>query len=212
MRRPPFARVLLAAALAVAAACVDQTQVTAPNEITAFRRSARLFANPVAVQAIAWGASHAAGTYTASAVIGALGGTLEIPECDMTLTVPAGAIPRSTEISATCLNDGYVGYSFQPHGLTFNRPVIVTQGLSNIGANPGLTALFSAYLDDQSETIGVHGKAFAIELPQVSFGRNPAGLPNTSVQFWTLQHFSRYILASGATEPEPDSTQAPQPN
>jgi hypothetical protein len=202
MRRPPFARVLIAAALAVLAACVDQTQVTAPNEFTAISRPAQVFSSPVGVQAVAWGKSHSARSYTASATIGGEGGSLEIRGCDMTLVVPPGAISKATQISATCVNDGFVGYSFEPHGLRFKQPVIVTQGLSNVQSKIGADALFAAYLDDASEVISANGRANAIELPAISV--------SGKVQTWLLHHFSRYILASGYTEPEPDSTQTPQ--
>jgi len=130
-----------------------------------------------------------------SGIIGAEGGTLSIPEADFTIVFPRGALRSATTITIVPNADGYVGYEMLPHGLTFGQPVIVTQGLEHSSRTQGV---FCAYLAVGSG-IGANGTANALEI-ETSI-TNYAGKSGHAVsQTWKLNHFSRYILGTGATD------------
>ena len=65
-----------------------------------------------------------------SKVIGSGGGTIELPEAGLRLTVPAGALAQPTEISVRAHAGTLVAYSFEPHGTRFDRVVTADQSLA----------------------------------------------------------------------------------
>jgi hypothetical protein len=155
---------------------------------------------PVDVRPVKWASSHDNAARSVSGAIGYWGGTLAIPSSDFTITFPVGALSSRTDITITSdALGGYVSYSMQPHGIRFNKPVIVTQRLRNTEAygmrNP---KLFGAYLG--RESVGLLGGLVnslieALEIVTSVTLLRPDGTPE--VQTWLLNHFSRYILASG---------------
>jgi hypothetical protein len=85
-----------------------------------------------------------------------------------------------------------------PHGLTFAKPVVVTQRLRNTKANtvPAGSRLFGAYFPEENPLLGlVGGLLNALEIVTSVTILRPDGQPE--VQTWLLNHFSRYMLASG---------------
>jgi hypothetical protein len=86
----------------------------------------------------------------------------------------------------------------QPHGLKFAKPVIVTQSLKNTAvyltpaALNAAGAYFSKDLLDLSGTL----KALEIETTTIYSAPNSTKLV-PAVETWQLNHFSRYMLASG---------------
>jgi hypothetical protein len=183
----------------VAFACADYA--TAPSGTLKPATSTvqyRGFARPTAVRAVHW--TGVATNLQTSGTIGPEGGTLSIPGADFTIMFPRGAVSKATTITIIANSDGYVGYEMLPHGLTFARPVIATQGLGHAAQSVGV---FCAYLAPGDE-IGSDGFANATEIEHsaTNYGVGQAG-----VQVWTLNHFSRYILASGATsDPSGDAS------
>jgi hypothetical protein len=155
------------------------------------------------VKAVRW-SSDRGGSQT-SGTIGPRGGTLSIPGADFTIVFPKGALKDETVITIVAL-DHYVGYDMLPHGLQFARPVIATQGLGNVKVNG---PVFCAYLAP-GQGIGTDGLATAAEIESstTDFGLDLSGRPQAVTQLWTLNHFSRYILASGveqSDDPAPPS-------
>jgi hypothetical protein len=90
---------------------------------------------------------------------------------------------------------GDVAYFFEPHGITFARPVTVQQHLHALagGKAPSDGTLFGAYVPDPADLLG-EGEALAAETYPISFD-----VTKSSASF-TITHFSGYILASGLTD------------
>lgn len=151
--------------------------------------------NGIPVQAVKWAPSHVNQVRTVSGTIGYYGGTLSIPGSDFTITFPRGALSRSTAIKIVSDGSGYVSYDMQPHGLRFNRPVIVTQKLKNteVYGTPLALNSFCAYFTDNLLDLGGLLKALEIETTMILSGFDG----QAEIQAWQINHFSRYMLASG---------------
>lgn len=152
--------------------------------------------NGIPVNAVAWAPSHVSQVRSVSATIGVNGGTLEIPGSDFTITFPYGALTSPTNITITSDANGYVTYDMQPHGLTFRRPVVVTQRLNNtsVYGTPQALNSFGAYF--AHDLLDLSGILSALEIETTTIFSNPrTGQPE--VETWLLNHFSRYMLASG---------------
>jgi hypothetical protein len=126
------------------------------------------------------------------------GGTLTLPATDFSLTFPAGALSQDMTITIVALSGASVAYDLLPHGLHFNKPVIASQGIPASGNGKKSSApLFGAYLDETHTNIGTNGTALAAEI-ELSFTDFDA-FGNAIRSRWYLNHFSKYILASGDT-------------
>ena len=159
-----------------------------------------IYPNGIEVTPVRWASDHPVETRTVSGTIGRWGGTLAIPGSDFTITFPAGALSSNTNIVITSDASGFVSYDMRPHGIRFAKPVIVTQRLRNTEAYgmPRDTKLFGAYLDEDPPgliggLLGTVVKALEIVTSVTIF--RPDG--RAELQTWSLNHFSRYILASG---------------
>jgi hypothetical protein len=151
--------------------------------------------NGIPVYAVKWAGTHSNQVRTASATIGSSGGALIIPGSDFTITFPQGALSYPTTISVTSDGSGYVSYDMQPHGLRFNKPVIVTQSLKNTSVYGTPTALnaFGSYFS--KDLLNLSGLLQALEIEKTTIYAPKAGAP-PEVETWELRHFSRYMLAS----------------
>jgi len=149
----------------------------------------------IPVNAVQWAPSHTNEVRTVSATIGYNGGTLAIPGSDFTITFPYGALTSSTNITITSDGSGYVTYDMQPHGLTFRKPVIVTQRLNNTAVYGTSKALnsFGAYF--AHDLLDLSGILRALEIETTTIFANPR-TGQAEVETWVLNHFSRYMLAS----------------
>lgn len=150
------------------------------------------------VHAVRWSSSDGSkrSQLTTSGTIGPNGGTLSIPGANFTIVFPKGALARETAITITSNGNGYVGYDMLPHGLHFAVPVIATQGLT--GIEDVSDAVFCAYLPP-GEEIAADGSAIATEVEKSTTKykvRSAGDRAEAALQIWTLNHFSRYILAS----------------
>jgi hypothetical protein len=151
--------------------------------------------NGIPVNAVKWTPGHVNEVRVVSGTIGSNGGTLTIPGSDFTITFPKGALKKSTAIKIVSDGSDYVSYDMQPHGITFALPVIVTQRLRNtsVYGNPKAWNAFGAYFPTDPKLLDGLLKAREIEAT-IIYG--PAkGEPE--VETWQLNHFSRYMLASG---------------
>src|SRR6476646_790734 len=149
----------------------------------------------IPVAAIKWAPTHTTEVRSVSATIGYNGGTLTIPGSDFTITFPYGALSSPTSITITSDASGYVSYDMQPHGLRFAKPVIVTQRLKNTSVYGTPLALnsFCAYFS--TDLLDLSGILKALEIETTTIFSGSAG--QAEVETWQLNHFSRYMLASG---------------
>jgi hypothetical protein len=191
----------------LALSCGDPSQVTSPPLSTATLRPAatRVTASFASLgagtraKAVRWGYAHSKTEQSVSAIVGVDGGTLVLPGADFSLTIPAGALSGPTAITVTAKAGPYVAYEMQPHGLRFMKPVVAVQGLSNTatyGTDIG-NSVRSGYLTEGNESIDVNDLAAPVELEAsttVLYGAKPVAESHE----WILNHFSRYILISGA--------------
>jgi hypothetical protein len=134
-----------------------------------------------------------------SALVDAGGATLFLPGADFSLTIPPGALGKPTAITVTAKAGPFVVYEMQPHGLQFMKPVIAQQGLSTTaiyGSDAG-NSVRSAYLPEGRESIGTDGLAAPVEVEASTTFLHGVS-PVAESHEWILNHFSRYILISGA--------------
>jgi hypothetical protein len=153
-------------------------------------------ATGLSVRAVAWNSAYLHESHTVSATISPWGGTLTIPESDFTMTFPMGAVSQPTLITVTS-DPNYVAYKMQPQGIRFAHPVVVTQRLRKtaVYGQPLSGKLFGAYLSDDLLDLGGILHALEIELSTTIFQSGSSTLPE--LETWTINHFSRYMLASG---------------
>jgi hypothetical protein len=152
--------------------------------------------NGIPVTGVKWSSGHVNQTRSVSATIGYDGGTLTIPGSDFVITFPRGALSQATSITIISDGSGYVSYDMQPHGLRFNKPVIVTQSLRNtaVYGTPLAVNSFCAYF--ATDLLDLSGILQALEIETTTIFSNP-NTGNAEVETWQLNHFSRYMLASG---------------
>ncbi len=152
-------------------------------------------ATGLTVHPVTWGPNHERVAHSVSGVVSQWGGTLVIPETDFAITFPAGALSRSTLITITA-DPNYVAYKMEPTGIRFAKPVVVTQLLrdTQVYGRPLSGQLFGAYIADDLLDLGKLLNALEIESTLTIFKPSNPTLPESSS--WTINHFSRYMLAS----------------
>jgi hypothetical protein len=200
MRFMIFRNIALGATALFAAACSDQALPTGPDAAaTGMQMAPRFLRNGEIVNVVTWSSGHRNGQYTTSGVIGRDGGRLTIPSADFTITFPRGALAANLTITIIAQPSAHVSYDMQPHGIQFARAVTVTQGLTTVNV-PLLVPVFGAYMTNDSDQLN-NGTAQPTETLQSTtlFDRIRGELVPVK-QIWLLNHFSRYILASGATD------------
>lgn len=147
------------------------------------------------VHAVAWSAAYATQPYSVRGTITSQGGTLTIPQTDFTITFPRGAVSVPTLITITS-DPTYVAYRMEmtPH-VAFARPVVVTQRLRHtvVAGQTLAKPLFGAYVGEGLLSGLV--TALEIELSATLSAPGSSNLPELTT--WTVNHFSRYMLASG---------------
>ena len=153
-------------------------------------------ATGLTVHPVAWGDSYDRVAHSVSGEISPWGGTLVIPESDFSITFPPGALSQSTRITITS-DPNFVAYKMEPTGLRFSKPVIVTQRLrkTEVYGQPLSGQLFGAYIADDLLDLSKLLNALEIELSTTIFRPSDPSLPETEI--WNINHFSRYMLASG---------------
>jgi hypothetical protein len=153
-------------------------------------------ATGLTVHPIAWNSSYAQVSYTVSGTITPWGGTLTIPQSDFTMTFPVGAVSQPTLITVTS-DPKYVAYKMSPAGIKFAKPVVVSQRLrkTSVYGQPLTAKLFGAYISDDLLDLSKLLHALEIELSTTIFASGSSTFPEITT--WTVNHFSRYMLASG---------------
>ena len=150
----------------------------------------------IPVTAVKWAPTHDNAVRSVSATIGVNGGTLTIPGSDFSITFPYGALSAPTNITITSDASGYVSYDMQPHGLTFRKPVVVTQKLRNTAVYGTPLAINSFCAFFAKDLLDLSGILQALEIETTTIFSNP-NTGQVEVETWQLNHFSRYMLASG---------------
>lgn len=132
-----------------------------------------------------------------SAVIGPEGGEIKINDAGGKIDIPAGALSEPTTITMTALAGADVAYEFQPHGLTFAKPVKIQQDLRNTWASvyPQLLGLAHGGYYDQSldGSFVDKGKLFVL-LKEHQLGYLESNA--TQLKFY-VGHFSGYVVTCG---------------
>ena len=202
-----FARSLsLVATLLVAGACADSSFTTAPVNTAALSQSSAGAAKVNGGGSIPGTTTSALTTTTAvnvltrtrsiaemnvSQVIGAAGGSITIAGAGFTLIVPANAVSSATTFRVRALAGKAVAYEFEPHGTTFNTPLIFKQDLTKTSMSGTSFAL-------------VEGAYFA-SAAQVDLAANTAQVDQFFSTWIALDgelyigipHFSGYLVSSG---------------
>lgn len=200
-----FRYLALAVSAAAVISCGDYAGITSPTQSkllpptrTVGASFAFVLSGSVA-KAVKWGPSHSKVDQTVSAVVGPDGGTLSLPGADFSMNIPAGALSAPTAITIVSRAGSYVVYDMLPHGLRFAVPVTATQGLSTV-AGYGTSAgnnIRSAYLSQANQQVAIDGSVSPVELEAATtyyYGAQPVA----ETHLWIVNHFSRYILISGA--------------
>ena len=91
-------------------------------------------------------------SYSASQRIGREGGLLRVGP--HSLYIPPGALSETRTISATAPAGNIVKVEFQPHGLKFDRPTVLTMSYRDCGVVNGLL-LKIVYIDDDRSILEV---------------------------------------------------------
>jgi predicted small lipoprotein YifL len=196
-------RIAIAVAAIALAGCGDQAPLTAPSSApSAPQESLLSLLGGTQVTAVRW--LQNPGALSVTGVIGTQGGTLSIPGADFSITFPAGAVSQPTTVTVNAIDGNFVAYDMLPHGITFGVPVKATQGLRNTGAyrsgllGTGLLAnVFGTYTaSDVVPAANGTFKATEILVSQTVWSLIN-GLLQPDYQTWQINHFSRYMLASG---------------
>jgi hypothetical protein len=189
---------LAVAALAFTTACADG--LTAPTQAPDATRSNGLLSTTVStllstlipVKALTRTTAVTTNITRSVKFTKSVGGTIAIPELGLSVTVPAGALPRDTmTITVTAEKGRMIAYDFQPHGTKFLKPLVFRQDLA--GTSWGTTLLGSlngGYFKSTTQLDPLKNTALLDELlPAVI-------LLNRQVTF-NINHFSGYMVSSG---------------
>ena len=154
------------------------------------------------VRGVRWNSTRPNVELTATAVIGPAGGSISIPGADFLLYFSEGALSAPVEITVISKESPWVTYDMLPHGLVFAKPVYVLQGIANtaVYGTSAMCTVFGAYLGTGNEVISTDDAATANEITlsyTISKYFQWQGFTSPFTSVWQLNHFSRYILASG---------------
>ena len=127
---------------------------------------------------------------TVTQVIGTAGGLLSIPQAGVTVVIPAGAVSSPTQFTMTARAGSLVAYDFAPHGITFAKPLVLTQSLTGTSA----TLLNKSLLE-----LGYYADASQLTATDGSVSELTSGL--VDLLGWTftanIKHFSGYMVGCG---------------
>lgn len=134
----PFRRIgALALMLSLAACSADQAAAPTQMSASSAAPSASLLGgvlgtvtSVLTTQTAVQRTTPLAAPITVSKQIGYYGGTLSIPEAGVTVTVPVGALYKTTTITMTARAGSLLAYDFSPTGTVFNKPLVFRQSLN----------------------------------------------------------------------------------
>ncbi len=127
---------------------------------------------------------------TVTQVIGSAGGVLSIPQAGVTVIVPVGAVSAQTQFTMTARAGSLVAYDFAPHGVTFAKPLVLTQSLTGTSA----TLLNKSLLE-----LGYYADASQLTASGGVVAELASGI--VDLLGWTftanIKHFSGYMVSCG---------------
>lgn len=176
--------------LAIVASC--DAGVTAPEPSSSTADLALLGA-PATVTVVTRNTPLAT-AQSASAVIGIFGGHLALPGAGLKVLIPPFALTSRTRITVTAVAGNQLAYEFQPHGIRFLAPLLVTQNLEGTSALSGgllPPPLVAGYFRNLSDLDPLAGTGIVTELLNTS-----VSLLTKTVTF-PVFHFSGYLVATG---------------
>lgn len=178
----------LLAAAALAACGPDSTQ---PSALIATGGPALDLSDPPVVVDVLQRSEPLLHNFAATALIGRAGGIIRIPEAGFSITFPPNSVRLPTPITVVALPGTSVAYLFQPHGLVFSNPPVITQDLRGTEAfdDPSLLAeLEGAYFPDASMLDG---------LTAIVRETRPTTVDRTGWRMrFDVQHFSGYTAST----------------
>jgi hypothetical protein len=116
------------------------------------------------------------------------------PSTGLTITVPPGAVSKTTHITVTALRGAPIAYQFEPHGLQFSVPLQLTQSLRGAKFHRGTIAtaplLLGYFATDTLVTDATTGQSRVMEiLPVLIDAKDQSAI-------LSIHHFSGYTVAS----------------
>ncbi len=198
----------LAAALAVVAAgCGDRANPSAPEPTpraelagdtsTLLGETATVLSSSLEAVQVLRRTSSLKEDVSASALLGAAGGTIEIPEAGIAVSFPAGSLPVDGDarmpITVTAVRGNGVAYLFAPHGTVFRGDVTVTQSLKSTGAfrKAAVAGRLQAAYFPHVSALSPDGTARVQELRPTAVDVEAGSMS------WTIRHFSGYLASVG---------------
>lgn len=127
---------------------------------------------------------------SASAVIGPAGGTLQLPEAGLRVTVPRNAVATDVTFTVKALPGAMLAYEFGPHGTVFRTPLRVEQDIKEV-LLPADESVVAGYFPEQDdllvdEVVGTINEKLPAQLD----------VAGSKVRF-DVSHFSGYLIATG---------------
>ena len=196
-------RTFALALLVVVAGC--DRGVTAPVAAPSGASANQLILSSPTIVTVAQRNTPLAAPLSASATIGILGGQITIPGAGLKVVVPPFALTSSKYITVTALAGNQVAYEFQPHGIQFLAPVLVSQNLVGTNAYTGGLLnlnLKGAYFANVSDLNPLAGTGLVSEL----LGTTVNLLTKTAT--FPVFHFSGYLVALGDNGSMVDANQS----
>ncbi len=187
-------RLLVIATLVVAAGC--DRGVTAPAPAASGTSANNLLFAPAKVSVVQRNTPLAA-PLTASANVSFLGGQIAIPGAGLKVFIPPFALTRTTRITVTAIPGKSVAYEFQPHGIRFLAPLLVTQNLVGTSAYSGgllPPRLYAGYFKSLSDLDLLSNTGLVSELLGVVLNLNAKSAT------FPVFHFSGYLIATGKAD------------
>jgi hypothetical protein len=186
----PATRLACAAGAAALAACADSTTapfVSAPSDAPA--RAIAMSTAPLAP--VLTRSTPLPTAVRVIALVGSAGGSFTMPQTGLTVTVPAGAVRKPTQITVTAPSGAGVWYEFGPSGTKFAVPLTLTQDLraTNAAAARGATFEAGYFLDGTLDLA-------RLSAPVKEF--LPVAVDGTGTQLsFKVSHFSGYMVSTG---------------
>ena len=188
--------VSLLAVLAIGIAGCSDSRSTAPTAPTLTEAPrAGLLLGFISTSTTLRRTSPLGGDLTVSARIGSEGGVIAIPEAGLRVVVPAGAVAVPTNFSATAVQGRAVAYEFQPHGVVFAKPLVVTQELRGTEwFGIPILNFRAGYFSDRTK---LDTEKATVQLDEIL----PLSLDLLRLQArFNVPHFSGYVISTGRSK------------
>ena len=202
MRTTALRLIGIVAASVFVASCGEQSTLTSPAAVAGSTAQRTILASPATVHVVTRDTPLAT-SLSASATIGAFGGTLSLPGAGLSVVIPPFALVSPTKITVTAIAGNQVAYQFEPHGTQFLVPLVVTQSLvGTSAAGGGLLGqpLVAGYWNSLSDLNPLGGTAVVSELLSTSLSL----LTHTAT--FSVFHFSGYLIATGLADNSGDGS------